>query len=264
MNETALDVAYAHMDAAPEDTSARLGFYECLAASELFLMLETEPGDTDDTVTPALFDLGEAQYVLVFDREERMAAFTGQSTPYLALSGRAIAGMLADQRIGLGVNLEVAPSSVLLPPEAVAWLQDTLKNTPDTVEARLDAIHPPSGLPETLVSALDARLATAMGLARSAYLVGVTYDSGVRGHLLGFVGAVPAAEPALAQAANDALAFSGVEAATMDIAFFAATDPVTLRLERVGLRFDLPQLQETVTPERPAPGMDPEKPPRLK
>lgn len=263
-DETALDAAHTAMEAAPEDSNARLRFYDCLAASELFLMLAAAPGDADDTVTPELFDLGEAQYVLVFDREERLAAFTGQSTPYLALSGRSIAGMLAGQNIGLGVNLEVAPSSILLQPEAVAWLQDTLDNAPDAVEVRIEAVHPPTGLPETLITALDGKLATAMGLAQAAYLVGVTYDTGGRGHLLGYVGAVPEAQEALAQAANAALTFSGVDAAVMDIAFFSASDPVAARLERVGLRFDLPQLQDVVIQERVAPGMDPQKPPRLK
>jgi hypothetical protein len=261
---TPLDKAHAAMSAAPDDDSARLGFYERLADCELFMMLETEIEDCDDDVTPEIFDVDGTGYVLVFDREERLAAFAGRVTPYVALSGRTIAGMLAEQEIGLGLNLEVAPSSILLPDEAVRWLHRTLGNLPDEVEARISHVYPPKGLPERLIEAIDTKLATAMGLASAAYLAGVTYDTGARGHLLGFVGAVPEAQNALARAAAEALTFSGIEAGAMDVAFFRATDPVIEKLERAGLRFDLPQMQQAGRNGPAAPGMDPETPPKLK
>lgn len=263
-NVTPLDTAHAAMEANPADDTYRLAFYERLADCEFFLMLQSEVGDDADDVTPELFELEDARYVLIFDTEDRLAAFSGQMTPYVALSGRAIAGMLSEQDIGLGVNLDVAPSAIVLPPTAVAWLNDTLGNAPDEVEAHIAEVFPPAGLPERLIEALDAKLATAMGLARAAYLVAVRYDTGARGHLLGIVDAVPQAQEALAAAAAEALTFSGIEAGAMDVAFFHSSDPVVANLERVGLRFDLPQLQETVTQARPAPGSDPEKPPVLK
>lgn len=261
---TPLDHAYAAMSANENDDTARLGFYERLADCELFLMLTSEVTDAVDSVEPEVFGLGDESYVLVFDREERLAAFSGQITPYIALSGRTIAGMLAGQNIGLGVNLDVAPSSILLPPEAVAWLHETLGNAPDEVDAQLSELLPPAGLPETLIAAIDTKLATAMGLAKAAFLVGVTYQDGTRGHMLGFVGAVPQAQAALTQAASEALTFSGIEAGAMDVAFFAPDDPVAAKLEIVGLRFDLPQPQKAVTQDLSAPGVNPAKPPKLK
>ena len=73
---------------------------------------------------------------------------------------------------------------------------------------------------------------------------------------------VPGAEPALAQAASEALIFSGLDAGEMDVAFFAASNPVSARLAKVGLRFDLPQPEPVSAPN--APGMDPDTPPRLR
>lgn len=263
-DETALDLAHAAMDAAPNDDAIRLQFYERLADAELFLMLQADVDASDDNVTPELFELGDARYVLVFDREERLSAFAGQMKPYIALSGRVIAGMLVGQGIGLGVNLDVAPSSILLPDSAVSWLHATLGNAPDEVEARITEVNAPRGLPEHLLTALDTKLATAMGLAQCAYLAGVSYDNGTRGHLLGFVGAVPEAQDALARAVAETLTFSGIEAGTLDVAFFRASDPTAQRLDRVGLRFDLPQLQDTAPTQRAAPGSDPAKPPQLR
>ena len=96
-----------------------------------------------------------------------------------------------------------------------------------------------------------------------AYLAGVTYDSGAQSHLLAFIDAPEAAQPALARAVATTLAFSGLEAGMLDVAFFAATDPVAASLARVGLRFDLPNPPQ-VQPERVVPGSDPDKPPILR
>ena len=261
---TLLDLAHDAMQAAPDNDTLRLKFYERVAGNELFLLLEEPPLDGDDDVTPQIAEWDGAQYVLVFDDEERLAAFANQTAPFVALSGRVIAGMLAGSGIGLAVNAGVAPSSILLPHDAVSWLCQTLDNPPDEVEARIEAVSPPQGLPETLITALDTTLATAMGLAQCAYLVGVTYAGGARGHLLGFVGALPQAQGALAKATAEALTFSGIEAGALDVGFFDASDPVAERLGRVGLRFDLPQPEEAVSRTPSAPGRDPENPPKLK
>ena len=257
---TPLDAAHAAMQADADDDLARLRFYERVADSELFLLLKEEP--TGDAVEPVLH---EDAYVLVFDRAARLSAYVGQAAPYVALSGRAIAGMLQGQKLGMAINLDVAPSAVLLPPEAIDWLCQTLAQAASEVETRIQQVLPPKGLPESLVTALDAKLATATGMAAGAYLVAVEYEGGGRGHLLGFVGAIERAQPALVRAASEALTFSGIEAGEMDVGFFAAGDAVVPRLAKVGLRFDLPQpeaLQKT--PRMTAPGSDPAKPPILR
>jgi hypothetical protein len=259
---TPLDKAHEAMEAAPDDATARLGFYDKLAASELVLLLEEEA--TGDRIRPRLFPVEGQNFVLVFDREERLTQFAEGSAPYAALSGRALAGMLAGQGIGMAVNPSVAPSSILLEAEAVAWLADTLSGRPDEIEETPEEVSAPQGLPERLLVALDARLATAEGLAKMAYLVGVTYSGGRRGHLLAFVGAVPDAEPSLARLVSDALTFSGIEAGSLDVGFFRASDPVAARFARVGLRFDLPDAPKLEHVPGSAPGMDPDAPPKLR
>ncbi|SFR32951.1 SseB family protein [Litoreibacter janthinus] len=256
---TPLDQAHTAMDASPEDDAARLRFYERLGDSELFLLLEAEPDG--DQISPHVFEVEDASYILAFDREQRLAEFAEGSAPYVGLSGRALAEMLAGQNLGLGVNLGVAPSSILIPPAAVDWLHTTLSHAPAEAAEIPTEITPPKGLPDSLVTAIDMKLTTAAGLAQCAYLAGVTYASGQRSHILAFVGAEPAAETALARAANEALVFSGIEAGALDVAFFDASHPIVGALEAQALRFDLPQpIQPT---ERPAPGSDPSKPPKL-
>ena len=252
---TPLDAAHA----GSQDEAGRLRFYERLADSELFLLLVGEP--EGEVIEPRLFDLEEGPVALVFDREARLAEFAGGPSAFAALSGRSVAGMLAGRGIGLGVNLGVAPSSTLLPAEAVDWLARTLAHAPSEVTGRARELRAPGDLPAALLDALDAKLPSAAGLARGAYLAGVTYEDGRRGHLLAFVDAAPGAEDALARAAGEALTFSGLEMGEMDVAFVRASDGLAARLAKVGLRFDLPGRE----PQAPrAPGSDPDRPPRLR
>ncbi len=257
---TPLDRAHAAMQAAPEDDATRLAFYGRLAEAELYLLLE-DPAPLADALIPRVFPLEDGPVVLAFDREARLAAFTGAPADYAALSGRRIAAYLAGQGLTLGLNLGVAPSSILIPPGAIAWLSQTLTAAPVPANDRPMEVSRPADLPGRLLSALDAKLATAAGLAGAARLARVHYEDGRSGHLLAFTGVAGGAEPALAQAVGEALTFSGVDAASLDIAFLPAADPLIARLDRVALRFDLPE-----APGRPppAPGSDPARPPRLR
>ncbi|CAN0581257.1 unnamed protein product, partial [Ectocarpus sp. 12 AP-2014] len=249
---TPLDTAHAAMEAAPDDDASRLRFFERLADCELFLMLEAEA--EGEKIRPETFAVADGQFVLAFDREERLGQFAGRPAPYAALSGRAIAAMLAGQDIGLAVNPEVAPSSILIPAPAVEWLNATLGEGPDEVEQKISELLPPNGVPQELLTALDAKLASATGLAQAAFLAHAVYDSGARSHVLGMIDALPGAEPALARAVNEALTFSGIEAGALDVIFCRGSDSVTASLARVGLRFDLPQPVPTAPVERAAPG----------
>ena len=260
MTDTPLDTAVAAMEAAPEDDAARLAVFEAIAGSELFLLLEAEP--VGDNVEPRLFETSEGRFVLVFDREERLTAFAEGPAPYAALSGRSVAEMLAGQEIGLGLNLGFAPSSQLIPAAAVSWLAETLAARPDARDAKPESLAPPGDLPERLLTALDARLAQAAGLADLAYLASATYPGGRNGHLLAVIDAAPGAESMLARVVQEALTFSGLDAGEIDVTFLKASDPAAARLARIGLRFDLPEPEVPSTPR--APGMDPSTPPRLK
>lgn len=261
--ETPLDRAHAAMQAQLDDDTARLRFYDRLADGELFLLLAKEATGQDENIEPELFEVEKNKFLLAFDKEERLSEFVGHPAPYAALPGRAIAGMLAGQGIGLGVNLSVAPSSILIPAEAMEWLSETLKTGPETVEAHVVEIHAPAA-PEALIAALDAKLASAGGLAAAACLAGVTYADGRKGHVLGFIDAVSGAENALAGAANEALTFSGIEAGQMDVGFFAGDDVMARKLAAYGVRFDLPEPEKPEPLKPVAPGSDPEKPPILK
>ncbi len=260
--QTPLDRAFLAMDAAPEDDAARARYYEVLADTELFLVLREEP--TGDQIAPDVFDLGDQTFVVAFDDEERMGHFTGGPAPYAAISGRVLAGMLAPQGVGLGINLEAGPTSFLIPPEALQWLVDTLGAAPQQAQARVVAIHAPGKLPQKVLDALAERLTRAAGLAQAAFLVEAEYDSGARAHMLAVLGAEDRAHAPLAKSVSEALTFSGIEAGALDVVFIGADDPRLPTIEAFGMRLDIPPAPEQPRVERVAPGMDPDKPPKLR
>ena len=259
--ETPLDTTHAAMEANPDDGAARLRFFERLADSELFLLLDGEA--EGDQVSPQVFPVDDQRFVLLFDREERLTRFAGGPADYAGMPGRRAVEMLTGQGLGIGLNLDVAPSSMLLPVEAVDWLASALAGKAEEIDDQLEEVAAPTGLPEAVLVALDTKLALAGGLAKIAYLAGATYKNGRRGHLLAFIDARNGAEPALAAAVREALVFSGIDAGELDVAFFRSTEPMAATLARHGLRFDLPELVEgTTAPSMP--GMNPEKPPILR
>jgi len=262
MNElTPIDHAHFSMTSEENNPVARLEFYERISDAELFILLENEPAG--ETIEPRIFPVEGEKYVLVFDREERLAEFSGSIVPYAALSGRALAGMLAGQGIGLGVNLDVAPSSILIPPVAVKWLATMSGAEPVEEQDTPLEFGSPHQIPEAVLKSLDTKLVMTGALAKSAYLVSTRYKSGHRGHLLGFVDAVDGSQLTISRSVAEALVFSGVELGAIDVAFFARHDPVCAKLAKVGLRFDLPEHSADARKPK-APGMDPENPPRLR
>lgn len=265
---TPYDRAHAAMQADPENEALRLAVYDRLADAELFLLLEQEP-DTDNDIIPQVFETEDGDFVLAFDLEERLAAFGDTPAPYAALPGRVIAQHLAGENIGLGINLGVADSAMLLPPEALDWLTQTLTQTPQQAEERPLAFGAPALPPAVLallMPAFEAKFDQLAGLASQVLLGGITYEGGRRGHVLAFVGTPEPARPGIAKAMHEALTFSGLEAGEIDVTFLEGNDPAAQMLLEKALVLHLPepQAEEVQEVTLTAPGMDPAKPPILR
>lgn len=252
-----LDDLHAAMVAGGE--AQALEFYRALADAELFLLLAAEA--VGAVMTPRVFDLAEGRVVLAFDSEERLAGFAEGPLPYAALPGRVLAGLMVGQGLALGLNLgSGAASEVILPREAVDWLMAMLdQKLPEALEARVAGFVPPV-VPESVRAALASALA---GVERG-YLVGVRYVGGGQGQLLVLVGVAAAAEARVARAVTEALAFSGVAAGALDVAFLAAEAAMLTRLAGVALVLEggMEPVSEPV--RRDGPGMDRTRPPILR
>ena len=262
---TPLDLAHAAMQADPGDQVAALRFYRLLADSPLLLLLarEAEGG----TIDPRVFDLDGGPVLLAFDSAERMAALADGPVAYAELPGRVIVQQMAGRGLALGLNFgSEAASETLLPPEALAWLAGMVAAPAvRPVEAMPESFHAPGVLPEALIEALAGTVAAAPGLARAAFLVGVRYGGGRAGHMLAVLDADPAAAEPLAQAVAQAIGFSGLEAAEIDVTFLDSADPAVRGIVAVGVEFAFPPAPVADAAALPAaPGSDPDRPPKLR
>jgi hypothetical protein len=259
---TELDLAYDAMVAAADgDDAPRLRYYAALADGEMILVLEVEA--QGGNVTPKVFDLEDGPVVLCFDSEDKLGAFAAGTVPYAALPGRVIAQQLAGQGIGLAVNLG-APSMMLFPPDAVEWLAETLAQDVDEVEAVPLGFAAPVGIPDSFLQVLRAKLSRARGRAALAVLSAVTYKGGRRGHVLALVDAQAGTEDGLARAVSEALIFSGLDAAEIDVVFLPASEARVALMKAQGLVLDM-TTPELLAPDQPkAPGTDPDRPPKLR
>ncbi len=255
---TPLDRAHMVMEGAPEDGALRLRFYEALAVAELFLLLTREP--VGERVEPLILQTGDGPVALAFDTEARMGAFVDAPTPYMGLAGRQAIAMLAGQGISLGLNLGVAMSEILLPPDALVWAAGVLGTAPERAALTPARIGPPRLHPDR-IAALDARLALMAGVVDEAWLATAVYGGGDEAAALALVGVGPAAEAGVAAALAETHRLSGGDRAVLDILFLSPAAPMLAAFRRQGIGFEIPS-----PPERPAPGPVhvPDRPPRLR
>lgn len=256
---TVIDLAHAAMSAAPDDDVLRLRFYARIAESELFVMIESDEGET---VAPRVFELEEGRFILAFDREDRLADFAGAPSPYAALPGRVLVGKLAEEGLGLALNLGVAVSDFMMPAPAVRWLAEHLAQAPRRAAGRPLSLGAADAGP-ALAAALSGRLAALAGLGTMAALVDARYPDGSRSPALVVIGARPGTEAAIAKSLSEAVLFSG-EDLSLDVLFAGAGDAMADEALRVGQVFDLGPPDEAARPAPAAPGSDPARPPILR
>jgi hypothetical protein len=254
--QTPLDLAHAAHEADPENAALRLRFHERILDSELIVPLDAPP--EGERLRPSLFALSDGPVVLAFDRDDRMAEFLDGPVEFAALTGRRLVALLAGQGTGLALNLG-APSAALLPPEAVNWLARIAGEAVPEADARARDIGPPGVVPGALLHALGPKLAAMADRIATAHLVSARLADGAPGLLLALGGVPEPARGATAAAVAEAVRFSGLHEAALDVAFPATGSPIAAAVARVGLRLEMPQ---PAAPETPV--VDKSKPPRLR
>lgn len=213
------------------DPAARALVLRTLADTLLFLALD---GDDPDAVPARLRVLelpDDGPAALACDDEARLAAVVGGPVAHVAMPGRAAARLLAAQGVGLLVN-PGAPSQMLLDAAALDWLGRALDPVPVAEVAQPGLLAAPDpDVVAVLAPALGERLADMAGLTSAVTLL----RAGDR-HLIAVHGADAAAQPRLAKAIAELLAFLPPLPEPVDVTFADLPLPhgaVTLRPQAV-------------------------------
>lgn len=258
---TRLDDLALKMQSGQEDAALR--FYQSLADTDLILLL-----DGSQALRPKVFDLSDGPMILAYDLEERLSSTHG-AAGYAALPGRVLAQQMLGQGLSLGLNLgSDAPSEMVLPPDALRWLCDMLDRQVAVAETQAIGFVA-SRSRQTLRDSLEFALAGAGGLILAAGQVAVTARDGtgalVAQEIVVIFGAPEAAEEPLARAVSEAASFAGLAADAVAVQFLPEVGAMPGGMAGVIRMLDLPKAQEppNQTPGM-APGLDPERPPRLR
>jgi len=261
--ETPLDrAARAAADpGAPADAQARV--YALLL--ETALCVPVCPAGPDDAIRPQVFALSEGDAALAFDDDARMAAFFEGPTEYVALPGRALAALLADAGLGLGLNLGDAPSAMLLEAATMRWLAAQMGGALRADAAAAATVAPPRRADPALAAALAGRLAAFPGMVAEAWLVRL--EGGDEPGLTAALRLSPTAARAPEALAEALAAELGRAAApfapsgeTVAIAALETTSPLLAAARRLGAPLHAPP----DAPARPAAAPAPPRPPKLR
>ena len=267
---TNLDRAHEQMQLRPDDDALRARFMSLLADCELFLPLKQEP--KGDEIAPELLDLEGGTYLRAYDSEERLSQGCQNAgeggVPYIALSGRILARMLAGSQVGLALNLNVAPSSMLLSNDMMRWVNEVLDHAPETAQGHIASLHAPRQFAGSFLDVLSAKLVFSASLAQAFWLCRVVYKSGEEADVLAILGAEARVEEALAKAVQEAVLLAGEGDTVLDVLFLTGDEPLVAALERLGERLIFERSEEAPnTPQNTfptPPSRDPDKPPILR
>lgn len=167
------------LDPAPDADDARAArFVEALLAEPLFCpVLDDEDDDVaaQDRMRPVTLEHEGRPTILLFDTEERLAAFIDKPTSFVALAGRSIFRLVKGSGAQVALNLDVAPSSTVFAPEtvdAIAVLAEASEEEVEVGEGQSLTVAPPAPPSEDLLRAMTARLA-ADGRIGEAWLVSI-------------------------------------------------------------------------------------------
>jgi hypothetical protein len=239
---------------------------DALMAAPLWLLLETEPAG--DKFSPQLLELEAGPTALAFDAEDRLMAFTEAVAAHVCMPGRALISMFAGQGLNLAINPGVAPSEIFWDAAAISWAAEALSGEVEAEQALPHALIPPEGITTEALELLGVKLAALAPALEEAWLAEASFPDGSARLLLVLRlrgGADPDAEADVARALADTGRLAGAALPELDAAFAALGDALLQRARQVGMGVELPAPPAPKpTPAPVAPGMDPDKPPKLR
>ena len=261
---TKLDGLKELADGSGHDEKSRFFFYEALIDTELYLLLEKEL--EGGVVCPKLIETSDDKYAIVFDTISRLVEFTGYSSPYIALTGRMAIPMLKEQKLGLGLNLNLAvPSEILLSSSDINWLQNIVEQLPEKLNEKITKFSEPS-IPVSVRDLLHKKLKYLSEFVAEVWSTEAVYESGYKSQIITFVDVNAQMHGAIAKAVNEALTFISHESSSIDVIFLKSESLDVKKIRKVGVSFNFQKdIKEQITlSDRVITPRQNLKPPRLR
>ena len=257
-----LNKAFREMSQDPENNDARLNYYGVLADTDLFLLLEQEP--SNGILEPKFIQLEGNNFALAFDSEENLSEFYGEAAAFAQITGRVLAKMLLEEKIGLGINLGVSEGELLLPYSVIEWFVSVLEETPDVVQNSPKKFLSANAFPEIMLKVLQEKLEPAVGLFDEIWICGVEYDEDEFSNLICLIGAQKPAEQAMIKSIKEVLSFSDINLGNTDVAQFNYDDEACSIIREIGIKLEFPQVPKLKSAAKGQKNKATLRPPRLR
>lgn len=136
---TPLDTALQILREDPESSERRNDFYRLFLSSTFYLpTFDEETGGVsvnkgDDKMLPLIMEADGENYMMIFDNEDRVAAWAEDGVHCIALPGHVIVEMATDNlHLAMNVGTEQAKQFI---PEEISWLKAVVKQGREAAEA---------------------------------------------------------------------------------------------------------------------------------
>lgn len=258
MTKSAYEKALHRFSQSAKSSADRSALLGVVARTEFHLLLLADSDGT--SAEPFLLDVNNGKAAVVFDKLDLMAGFQDGVSNFISASGRDLAVMLHKENLLLTINPGCEDTSFILEQNTLEWMSAQTNLAPKTIEFSVKDIGPARDADIALVTALDEILPNMQGLAERLVVAGLTEDA-EKGMVIFFLNTQPGAEDTLTQLIHEMVTFSAGNIPDLNVGFVRNEDPLVNRLKEIGLHMQLPKLP--VPTPRPAPGSDPDKPPKL-
>ena len=235
----------------PENNDARLNYYGVLADTNLFLLLEQEP--SNEILEPKFIQLEGKNFALAFDSEESLSEFYGEAAAFAEVTGRVLAKMLLEEKIGLGINLGISEGELLLPWEIIEWFVNVLDEAPNLVQTTPKKFK-----------ALQEKLMPAVGLFDEIWICAAEYNEDETSHLICLMGVQNSAQQAIVKSINEVLSFTDIDLGNIDVAHFSYDDEVCTKIREIGIKLQFPEVSEVKNAARDVKNKAALQPPKLR
>ena len=257
-----LNKAFREMSQDPENNDARLNYYGVLADTDLFLLLEQET--SNEILEPKIIQLEGNNFALAFDSEENLSEFYGEAAAFAQITGRVLAKMLLEEKIGLGINLGVSEGELLLPYSVIEWFVSVMDEPHNLVQTTPKKFLPVKALPEIMFKALQQKLKPAVGLFDEIWICAVEYNEDETSHLICLMGAQNSAQQAIVKSINEVLSFTDIDLGNIDVAHFSYGDEACNKIREIGIKLEFPEVTEVKNATRDVKNKAALEPPKLR
>tara|TARA_X000000368_G_scaffold10566_1_gene8476 strand:- start:517 stop:1041 length:525 start_codon:yes stop_codon:yes gene_type:complete len=157
--------------------------------------------------------------------------------------------MLKEQKLGLGLNLNLAvPSEILLSSRDIDWLQNIVEQAPERLDEKITAFSKPS-IPFVVRDSLHKKLRYLSDFVTEAWTAEAIYLSGHKSQVIVFVDVNPLMHAALAKAVNEVLTFIPHDDKLIDVIFLKVDSAYLKKIRKVGASVNFEKvLKEKITP----------------